>query len=133
LNAGETSVDELWIPALLLLVNAGSAVTGFLTGKMVGRAMSKINRIHPVHRVFALVAVGLLWGMAAGAGGGVFIFLVGAIAGAVIGGLVGAVALPVFAILHNLLRRGDAIDKRHLLPLAFGVTLTICAFIFGLG
>jgi hypothetical protein len=132
-NVNDISADELWIPALLLLVNAGAAVTGFFTGKVVGRSISRINRIHPVNRLFALIAVGLLWGMTAGAGGGVFLFVIGAFAGAVIGGVVGAVALPVFAILHNLLRRGDAIDKRHLLPLAFGVALTICAFIFGVG
>ena len=131
-NASELRPEQIWVVALLLLVNTGAAVTGFFTGKVVGRSMAAINRVHPVNRVFALIGIGLLWGMVAGAAGGVFFFVMGAFFGSILGGMVGAVALPVFAVLHNFLRAGDAIDRRHLLPLAFGVTLTICAFIFGL-
>jgi hypothetical protein len=30
------------------------------------------------------------------------------------------------------LKKGDAIEYKHLLPLSLGITLTICAFILGL-
>lgn len=132
-DVNEFRPEQIWIVARLLLVNSGSAVTGFLSGKVVGRSMMRVSRIHPLNRVFALTMIGLLWGIVAGAAGGIFFFVFGAIVGAVIGGMVGAAALPVFAVLHSLLRRGEMIDKRHLLPLAFGVTLIICAFILGLG
>jgi hypothetical protein len=125
--------EQLWLVGLLLLVNLGSAVTGFYTGKIVGRWMTTINRLHILNRAVALTTIGLLWGVVAGAAGGVLFFVVGAFVGAIIGGIVGGAALPVFSVLYNFLRRGDVIDKRYLLPLAFGITLTICGFVLGLG
>jgi hypothetical protein len=74
----------------------------------------------------------ILWGIIAGGSGGLIIFLVGAFFGAFVGGTVGAVALPAFAVFHRVLKRGDVMEYKHFLPLALGVTLTICSFILGL-
>jgi len=76
--------------------------------------------------------IGILWGIMAGGAGGVIIFLVGAIFGAFIGGMVGGAALPLFLIFHRLLRKGEFIEQKHFLPIAFGITFTICSFILGL-
>jgi hypothetical protein len=76
--------------------------------------------------------LGWFWGMIAGGSGGIVILIVGAFFGAVIGGLVGLFALPVFTIFHRLLKKGELIDRRHFLPLAFGITFIVCGFILGL-
>jgi hypothetical protein len=76
--------------------------------------------------------IGLTWGIISGGAGGVIIFVIGALFGAILGGAVGMVALPAFAVFHRLLKRGDMIERRHFLPLAFGITFTICSFILGL-
>lgn len=82
--------------------------------------------------LLALPFVGILWGILAGGAGGIIIFVVGAVFGAMLGAAVGSVALPVFAIFHRLLKTGEFIDRRQFLPLAFGITLIISAFILGL-
>lgn len=130
--ASDIRPEQFWIVALLLLVNTGAALTGFFTGKFVGRSMNYLYALSFSKRLPLLVLIGLTWGIIAGAGGGVFFFVFGALFGAMIGGIVGAAALPIFAILHNFLRAGEVVDRRHFLPLAFGITLTICAFILGL-
>jgi hypothetical protein len=58
--------------------------------------------------------------------------VIGAFFGAFLGAAVGSVALPTFTIFHRLLKKGDKLDSQHFLPLAFGVTLIICAFILGM-
>jgi hypothetical protein len=70
--------------------------------------------------------------MMAGGAGGIIIFGVGAFFGAMVGSLVGSVALPFFSIFHRLLKRGDKIESKHFLPLAFGIAFIISAFFLGL-
>lgn len=82
--------------------------------------------------VLALPFIGLLWGGVAGAAGGIVVFIFGAFFGAILGGMVGSVALPLFTIFHRLLKKGESIERKHFLPLAFGITFIICGFIFGL-
>ena len=76
--------------------------------------------------------IGILWGIMAGGAGGIFIFVVGAVFGAIIASMVGGIALPVFTIFHRWLKKGDVIDRNQFLPIALGITLIISAFIFGL-
>ncbi len=76
--------------------------------------------------------VGMCWGILAGGAGGTIIFVVGALVGALLGAIVGALALPIFTVFHRLLKRGDQIEEKHFLPLAFGITLVISAFVLGL-
>ncbi len=82
--------------------------------------------------ILALPFVGILWGILSGGAGGAVILLFGAIFGAILGGIVGSFALPVFTILHRLLKKGDQIERKHFLPLAFGITFIISAFMLGL-
>jgi hypothetical protein len=124
--------DDLWILPLLFLANVFSAVVGYFSGKVVGRSVAAVEKIPLWAMMLVLPFVGLLWGMVSGAAGGLPIFIVGAFFGAFVGGAVGAAALPVFALLHRLVKRGDMIELKHFLPLAFGVTLSICSFILGL-
>lgn len=120
------------VMGLMSFVILLSAIVGYFSGKVVGRAVSKAENRSWSAMVLITPFIGLLWGMGAGGAGGIIIFGIGAIFGAILGGAVGAVALPVFAMLHRLVKRGDLIEQRHFLPLAFGVTLTICSFILGL-
>ncbi len=76
--------------------------------------------------------VGILWGIMAGGAGGIISFVVGAFFGPLIGSLVGAAALPFFSIFHRLLKRGDKMENKHFLPLAFGIAFIISAFFLGL-
>src|SRR5688500_13565163 len=117
---------------LMSLMNAGAAIGGYFSGKVVARIVNDLNLLSVAHSILLLPFLGLIWGMIAGASGGVFFFVFGAVAGAVLGGPVGAVALPAFALLHRSLKRGDMIERSQYLPVAFGVTLTICSFILGL-
>ena len=80
----------------------------------------------------ALALIGLLWGAVSGAAGGVIVFFFGAFFGAVLGGIVGSVALPLFTVFHRWLKKGESIELKHFLPVAFGVTFVICGFILGL-
>jgi len=124
--------DGAWFVIVLLFVNAATAAAGFFSGKFIGRAARQIE----TYRWPAMLAVapllGILWGIIAGGSGGLIIFLVGAFFGAFVGGTVGAVALPAFAVFHRVLKRGDVMEYKHFLPLALGITLTICSFILGL-
>lgn len=63
---------------------------------------------------------------------GIFIFLIGAIFGAMIAGAVGGLALPIFTIFHRWLKKGEVIERNQFLPIAMGITFIICALILGL-
>ena len=125
-------LDDLWIVPMLLITNVTAAIVGYFTGMKVATTVRYLHRLSLHRSMLLLPLIGILWGMAAGGAGGLFLFLIGALFGAVIGGTVGAVALPAFAVLHRSLKRGDVIELRQFLPLSFGITLTICAFILGL-
>jgi len=84
------------------------------------------------YMLFSLPFVGMLWGILAGGAGGIIIFVIGAIFGAALGGAVGMAALPALAVFHRLLKKGDQLDRKHFLPIAFGIIFTISAFILGL-
>lgn len=131
-GGGDLRPEDAFVMILFVLTNVTAAVTGFFSGKLVGRSVAYLHGLSLGRSLLLLPFLGLVWGMAAGAAGGVFIFVIGAIFGAVLGGLVGAVALPAFALLHRMMKSGEMIDRKHFLPLAFGVTLTICSFILGL-
>jgi hypothetical protein len=46
--------------------------------------------------------------------------------------MVGTFAVPIMVALHSSVKVGDFIETKHFLPIAFGVTLSICAIILGL-
>ena len=123
---------DSWILLLFVAANIVTAFTGYFSGILVGKAVRETMKLRGWKRMTLLPFLGLTWGLVSGGTGGIFIFLIGSIVGAVIGGAVGTVALPTFALLHHFTRRGECIDTKHFLPLAFGVTVTICCFILGL-
>jgi len=116
---------------LLIFVNLVTAVVGYFSGQIVGRLVRGLEKSTPTRIALLSPLFGFLWGGVCGGIGGIFIFVIGAFFGVFIGGAVGAVALPIFIAFHLLVKSGDMIDRRHFLPIALGVTLTICSFIFG--
>lgn len=124
--------EDLWILGVVAIVNIISAVVGFFSGRVVGKIVLETERYSWLKMLLLLPFIGMFWGIMAGGAGGIIILIIGAFPGAFLGGIVGSVALPSFAIFHRLLKKGDMIDLNHFLPLAFGITLIICGFILGL-
>jgi hypothetical protein len=123
---------DLWILGVLAIVNVISAVVGYLSGKLIGKIVGELEKASWLPMIATLPFVGILWGILAGGAGGVIIFIIGAFVGAFLGSAVGSVALPAFAVFHCWLKKGDMIDRRHFLPIAFGITFIICGLILGL-
>jgi MFS family permease len=124
--------EDFWIVGVLAVINLITATVGFFSGKLIGRVVRELEKFSWSYMLFSLPFIGILWGILAGGAGGVIIFVIGAFFGAALGAAVGSVALPAFTIFHRLFKRGDKLDRKHFLPLAFGITFIISAFILGL-
>jgi hypothetical protein len=131
INAGNFRFEDLWIFGVVAVVNLITAVVGYFSGKIVGKIVSDLEKLSWAKMLLTLPFIGLLWGGIAGGAGGVIIFVLGAIFGAMVGSVVGTFALPIFAIFHRLLRKDGKMDRKEFLPLAFGISLVISAFILG--
>ena len=121
----------------LFLLIAAAAVVTTIVAFQIGRnyipgALRYISGFSLPNRVALWSFLGLVWGAASGAAGGLLILLVGSIFAGIVGGMVGAIAVPVMVGLHSSVKVGDFIETKHFLPIAFGVILSICAFILGL-
>ena len=123
---------EGWVFGVMFIINLISAVVGFFAGKLVGKAMRSVENLGWLSMILTLPFIGLLWGAVSGGAGGIIVFVFGAFFGAIIGGIVGSAALPAFTVLHRLLKRGESIEMKHFLPIAFGVTFIICGLILGM-
>jgi len=132
LNNGNIQFEDLWIFGVIAVISLISAVVGYFSGKFIGRIVGELEKSSWLKMLLVLPLIGILWGVLAGGAGGVIVFIFGAVFGALLGGAVGNFALPVFTIFHRLLKRDGKIDRRHFLPLAFGTTFIISAFILGL-
>ncbi|MGI8640955.1 MAG: hypothetical protein ACR2MG_13545 [Pyrinomonadaceae bacterium] len=124
--------EDLWILGIIAIVNVLSAVVGFFSGKLIGKIVNEVENYSWWTMLLLSPFIGVFWGILAGGAGGIIILIIGAFFGAILGGLVGSAALPAFTIFHRLLKKGDMIDRKHFLPLAFGITFIICGFILGL-
>lgn len=124
--------DEFWIVGVAVLVNLISAAAGFFSGKFIGKIVADLERVSWTQMILTLPFIGILWGILAGGAGGIIVLFFGALLGASLGAAVGSAALTLFTIFHRLLKRGDNIEGKHFLPLAFGTTFIISAFILGL-
>ncbi len=124
--------DEFWILGIVFTANLISAVAGYFSGKFIGKTVGELEKTTWHKMILALPFVGIFWGLMAGGAGGIIIFVIGAFFGALLGASVGGFALPVFTVFHRLLKRGDKIERKHFLPLAFGITFIVSAFFLGL-
>ncbi len=124
--------NEFWLIPYLGFINFVCALTGYFSGKLIGKIMSEIENWNWSLMLLILPFLGILWGMMTGGVGGFFIFVFGAIFGALIAAMIGSIALPILTIFHRWLKKGDLIERHQLLPIAFGITFSICAFILGL-
>ena len=116
---------------LLAVAGVASGLTGYGFRRFVSSAIDSSSHYRLANRIVALSIIGLLWGAASGAVGGLFLFLIGSIFGGIFGGAIGAVTLPLLIGLRSFVREGDLVEMRHFLPIAFGITLTVCALILG--
>lgn len=123
--------EDFWILGVVAVVNLISAVVGYFSGKVVGKIVGELERLSWSKMLLVLPFIGFLWGVLAGGAGGIIIFLIGAIIGAMFGAAVGSLALPAFTIFHRLMKCGDKLERKHFLPLSFGITFIVCAFILG--
>ena len=124
--------EDAWLIGVFAIVNVVSAVVGYFSGRLIAKMVKNLEKSSWTTMILALPFVGIILGMMSGGAGGAVILLFGAIFGAIIGGMVGSFALPVFTIFHRLLKKGDQIERKHFLPLAFGITFIISAFMLGL-
>jgi hypothetical protein len=124
--------EDFWVLGVAAIIILISATVGYFSGRLVGKIVGELEKFSWTLMLIALPFIGILWGALAGGAGGVIIFVFGAIFGAILGAMVGGVALPIFAVVHRLMKKGDLIDRKHFLPLAFGITFIISAFILGL-
>lgn len=124
--------EDVWILGVVAVINLIAATVGYFSGKLVGKIVAELEKFSWSYMIFSLPFIGMLWGILAGGAGGIIIFVFGAFFGAALGALVGSVALPAFTIFHRLLKKGDQFDSQHFLPVAFGITFIISAFILGL-
>jgi hypothetical protein len=113
-------------------MNAACALAGLYFGSKLSRLASAAEDSHWLVTLVGAPCLGFLWGLAAGAAGGLPAFVFGSICGAVCAVPVGALAFALFLPLHRLLARGGMIDARHLWPLACGVVGVVTALILNL-
>ncbi len=132
IDFGGLPEKDIWILGIVAIVNIISAVVGFLSGRQIGKIVREAETYSWWKMLLLLPFIGAFWGIITGGAGGVIVVIIGAFFGAILGGMIGSVALPSFAVFHRLLKKGDMIDRRHFLPLAFGITFIICGFILGL-
>jgi hypothetical protein len=122
----------LGLLTLLGIAGIGTGVVGYASGRYVPSAISYAEKFRMPNNLMLLPLIGFAWGAVSGAIGGLFLFVIGSIFAGFMGGIVGAVALPIFVALHSMLGRGELIEMKHFLPIAFGMTLSLCALILGL-
>ena len=119
-------VTSFWIAAFVTGTFGG--LLGKYAAKFTENARSRRLSVH----LSLLPFIGAIWGGAAGALGGVFVFVIGAFFGAVIGGMIGFVAVPIFSLLHGMMRQGDSVELGHLLPITFAIVGTLSAAILSI-
>jgi hypothetical protein len=124
--------EDFWFLGIFAVVNLVSAIVGYFSGKSIGKIVRKTESLSWIKMLLLLPFVGILWGILTGGAGGAVFLIFGAIPGAIIGAMVGIVALPFFTIFHRLLKKGEQIDRKHFLPIASAITFSICAFVLGL-
>ena len=132
IGAGGFSHAEYGLIYLFLFMNIICALAGLYFGSRLSRLAATAEDSHWLVTLVGAPCLGFLWGLTTGAVGGLPLFVLGAIGGAVCAVPVGALAFALFLPLHRLLARGGMIDARHLWPLASGVVAVVTALILNL-
>jgi hypothetical protein len=133
LASGGIGGREVGFAILYTSAAIGTGLIGLVLGqRYVPKAVKYASNFSLPNRVALWILIGLAWGAISGASGGMVIFVIGSIFGAILGGLVGAVTVPIMLALHSSVNVGDTIEAKHFLPIAFGVTLSVCALVLGL-
>lgn len=121
-----------WFLIMPIIANFFSAIAGYYSGKLIGRIVKNLEKGSWSKMLLILPFVGILWAIMAGGAGGFAFFGICAIFGAIIASFFAVPAILAFTIFHRLLKKGDILEKSQFLPLAFGVTFVLTAFILGL-
>ena len=124
--------ENVWVAGVWLIINFLTAIVGYFSGRLIGKMVKESETYPWWAMIFLSPFIGIIWGILAGGAGGAIVFLIGGVFGAFIGGLVGAAALPLFIIIHRLIKKGEYIENAQFLPIALGITIAICAFILGM-
>ncbi|MDQ4122680.1 MAG: hypothetical protein M3209_14675 [Acidobacteriota bacterium] len=115
-----------------LLINLTCAFVGKYIAEAFAHKFVNLERKSWTKMLLWSTFLGFCWAVITGAAGGAIFFGVGAIFGVICAVPVGIAAFPAFAAVHRLLERGTEIEWKHFLPLAFGISTAISAFILGL-
>jgi hypothetical protein len=118
--------------AFCLLMNLTCAIVGKFIAEAFAHKFVNLERKSWAKMLLLSSLLGFCWAIITGAAGGAIFFGFGAIFGAIFAVPVGVAAFPAFASIHRLLERGTEIEWKHFLPLAFGISTAISAFILGL-
>lgn len=118
--------------AFCLLMNLTCAFVGKYIAGVFASTFTNLERKSWTKMLVLSSLLGFCWAIITGAAGGAIFFGVGAIFGMICAVPVGVAAFPAFAALHRILERGEEIEWKHFLPLAFGISTAVSAFILGL-
>jgi hypothetical protein len=121
--------QEYGVLAFCVAMNVICCAVGRAMGSSLGRRVGDPRGRAWYELLLVAVLSGFLWGLITGASGGVIVFGIGALAGAVLAVPVALAGFVLFAPLHRLLSHGGMIEARHLRPLALGVAGVIAALI----
>ena len=117
---------------LVLAMNVVCCLAGGLIASKLSGMAEAIERDSWMAMLAMPLLLGLIWGIGAGAAGGLIFFGIGAFFGALCAIPVGILGFALFMPLHRLLAHDGMIEASHLWPLACGVTLTLAALILSL-
>ena len=129
---GQGNDGVILFPFLFLVMNFACALAGYGMGKVFGKSMFDLERSSWTKMLLILPLIALVWALITGAAGGFVFFGIGALIAPIFAVPVAVVGFLAFAILHRLMENGGMIERNHLLPMAFGISFTISAFILGL-
>ena len=121
-------------PGVLLLAILATAVTGlvgYLTAGGTAKALERVLSTSFLRSLLLVPIIGLAWGIISGAAGGLFLFVLGAIVGGAIGGMVAGTALPLFVGLYSLAAEEGEISIKRFLPIAAGISGSAAALFLG--
>ena len=124
--------SAVFFVSLFLLMNVVCAVVGRAMGRVLSESSLFSERKSWTFMLLLMPIIGLAWGLVTGFFGGLLFFGIGGFFGMAIAAPIGALAFTVFAILHRILERGGQIERRHFLPVAYGISLAFAAFFLGL-